>query len=184
MGCLFFKSGYDKMPFDKIPQDLWNIQLENLYGGYKCLGEFRINKKAFLIVNVASCWGLTSTNYSQLVELYKNHKDEGLEILAFPSTQFMNQEKKTNEEIIEFLKENEVTFPVFTKTIVNGPDTHPLYVYLKVKSPLNNGSKGLKNIPWNFGKFLMDVNGNNVQFFPPTTKPREIENEIVKLLKV
>ncbi len=127
---------------------------------------------------------MTSTNYPQLVELYNKHKNDGLEILAFPSAQFMNQEKKTNEEIIEFLTENEVTFPVFTKTVVNGPETHPLYVYLKVKSSLNNGTRGLKNIPWNFGKFLMDSDGNNVQFFTPTTKPKEIENEIQKMLKL
>jgi len=126
---------------------------------------------------------LTSTNYSQLVELYNKYKNEGLEILAFPSSQFMNQEKKTNEEIIDFLTENEVTFPVFTKTVVNGNETHPLFVYLKVKSSLNNGARGLKNIPWNFGKFLMDFDGNNVQFYQPSTKPKEIEKEIQKMLK-
>lgn len=104
-------------------------------------------------------------------------------ILAFPSTQFFNQEKKTNEEIIEFLTENNVKFPVFTKTIVNGQDTHPLYIYLKVKSSLNNTSKGLKNIPWNFAKFLMDANGNNVQFYAPTVKPKQIEEDILKLIK-
>ena len=184
MGCLFFKSGYDRIPFDKIPQHLWDIQLENIYGGTKTLGDFRENTKVFLIVNVASCWGLTSTNYSQLVELYNNYKSQGLMILAFPSTQFFNQEKKTNEELIEFLTENNVNFPVFTKTVVNGPETHPLYIYLKVKSSLNNSSRGLKNIPWNFGKFIMDVNGNNIEFYSPTTKPKEIEKDIIKLLKI
>jgi len=76
-----------------------------------------------------------------------------------------------------------VTFPVFTKTLVNGPETHPLFIYLKIKSNLNGGSKGLKNIPWNFGKFLMDSNGNNVQFYTPTTKPKDIENDITKIIK-
>jgi glutathione peroxidase len=115
--------------------------------------------------------------------LYNNYSAQGLNILAFPSTQFFNQEKKTNEEIIDFLKDNNVTFPVFTKTIVNGNDTHPLYIYLKVKSSLNHKNKGLKNIPWNFAKFLMDADGNNINFYPPTTKPKQFEEDILKLLK-
>jgi len=49
------KSSYDKIPLDKIPQDLWNINLENINGGTKILGDYRMEKKAFLIVNVASC---------------------------------------------------------------------------------------------------------------------------------
>lgn len=55
MGCLFFKSGYDRIPFDKVPQNLWNIHLENIHGGTKSLNDFREGSKAFLIVNVASC---------------------------------------------------------------------------------------------------------------------------------
>ncbi len=55
MGCLFFKSGYDKIPSDRIPQDLWNIRLDSIFGGTKAFGDFRKDKKAFLIVNVASC---------------------------------------------------------------------------------------------------------------------------------
>ena len=104
-------------------------------------------------------------------------------VLAFPSTQFFNQEKNSNDEIIEFLTENKVNFPVFTKTIVNGENTHPFFIYLKTKSSLNQGVRGLKNIPWNFGKFLMDGDGNNVKFFSPTTKPKQIEADIVKMIK-
>jgi len=127
---------------------------------------------------------MTSTNYSQLVDLNEKYASQGLMIMGFPSTQFMNQEKNTNEEIIEFLKENNVKFPVFSKTIVNGSQTHPLFIYLKTKSSLNESNKGLKNIPWNFGKFLMDEEGNNVKFYTSTVKPKEIEDDIMKMIKV
>lgn len=127
---------------------------------------------------------MTSTNYSGLVELDQKYASQGLMIMGFPSTQFMNQEKNTNQEIIEFLKENNVKFPVFSKTMVNGQDTHPLFIYLKNKSSLNSGNKGLKNVPWNFGKFLMDSEGNNVKFFTSTVKPSEIEDDIKKMIKV
>jgi len=184
MGCLFFKSGYDKISSDLIPQNIWDIQIENLKGEKEKFGDYKNNTKAFLIVNVASCWGMTSTNYSQLVDLNEKYASQGLMIMGFPSTQFMNQEKNTNEEIIEFLKENNVKFPVFSKTIVNGSQTHPLFIYLKTKSSLNESNKGLKNIPWNFGKFLMDEEGNNVKFYTSTVKPKEIEDDIMKMIKV
>jgi glutathione peroxidase len=127
---------------------------------------------------------LTSTNYSQLVELHEKYSSQGLMIMGFPSTQFMNQEKNTNQEIIEFLNENNVKFPVFSKTIVNGENTHPLFLYLKIKSSLNAQNKGLKNIPWNFAKFLMDEDGNNVKFYSSNVKPKEIEDDILKMIKI
>jgi glutathione peroxidase len=49
-------------------------------------------KKAYLFVNVASKWGLTDRDYKQLVQIHKDWKDKGLEILAFPCNQFMGQE--------------------------------------------------------------------------------------------
>lgn len=55
MGSLFFKSSHDKIAADKIPQNLWNIQIEDLQGGKQKLGDYRNNTKAYLIVNVASC---------------------------------------------------------------------------------------------------------------------------------
>lgn len=110
------------------------------------------------------------------------YREKGLMIMGFPSAQFMNQEKNTNEEIVEFLKEKNVEFPVFAKTVVNGADTHPLFIYLKDKSELNKEEKGLGNIPWNFAKFLMDGEGKTVKFYHSTVKPKEIEGDINKLL--
>lgn len=55
MGCLFFKSGYDKISLDSVPQNLWDIQIENLRGEKEKFGDYKNNTKAFLIVNVASC---------------------------------------------------------------------------------------------------------------------------------
>jgi glutathione peroxidase len=38
-----------------------------------------------MVVNVASACGFTKPHYKQLVELYDQYKDQGLEILGFPS---------------------------------------------------------------------------------------------------
>jgi len=69
----------------------------------------------FLVVNVASNCGHTYSNYRQLREMYDSLHDRGLEILAFPSNQFGNQEPGSNAEIQEFCKSSGVNFPVFAK---------------------------------------------------------------------
>ena len=66
------------------------------------MGQLCRGKKAILVVNVASKWGLTDSNYKQLVQIYDELSKSGLEIVAFPSNQFGNQEPGTSKEIIDF----------------------------------------------------------------------------------
>ena len=83
--------------------------------------------KVLLIVNVASKCGLTP-QYEGLELLYRDRKDRGLEILGFPCNQFKGQEPGSDEEIQDFCKSTyDVTFPVFARIEVNGPDAEPLY---------------------------------------------------------
>lgn len=44
-----------------------------------------------IIVNVASKWGKTKVNYTQLAEMHANYAEKGLRILGFPCNQFGNQ---------------------------------------------------------------------------------------------
>ena len=87
-----------------------------------------------IIVNVATNWAKTDVNYKQLVEMYEKYSEAaGLRILAFPCNQFGGQEPGTEAEIKEFATgKYNVTFDMFSKIDVNGGDTHPLWVYLKV----------------------------------------------------
>ena len=48
------------------------------------LGDIVDGKKAILVVNVASKWGVTKRDYEQLVQLHEDFKDDGFEILAYP----------------------------------------------------------------------------------------------------
>ena len=70
----------------------------------------------------------------QLVEMYNEHSETaGLRILGFPCNQFGGQEPGSDEEVKKFATEKyNVTFDMFSKINVNGGDTHPLWVYLKV----------------------------------------------------
>ena len=135
--------------------------------------------KVLLIVNTASRCGFTP-QYKELQELYDLYQNEGLSILGFPCNQFMNQEPGNEAEIQTFCEVNyKITFPMFAKVDVKGPDAHPLFIYLSEKAP---GLLGSKNIKWNFTKFLIDAKGEVVNRYSPSTKPKEIEADIKKLL--
>lgn len=134
--------------------------------------------KVVLVVNTASKCGLTP-QFEELEELYKTYKDQGFEILGFPSNQFANQDPGSNEEIAAFCQLNYgVTFTMFKKIDVNGESAHPLYKYLKDEKKSLLG----KEIKWNFAKFLIDSKGNVVKRYAPTTKPLKLKKDIEKLL--
>lgn len=54
---------------------------------------------------------------------------------------------------------------------VNGPNTAPVYQFLKSSA---GGFLG-DLVKWNFEKFLVDKNGKVVERYPPTTSPFQIE---------
>jgi len=135
--------------------------------------------KVVLVVNVSSLCGLTPTNYPELTQLDEKYRDQGLEILAFPCNQFSNQEPGTHEEIMEFVKQYNCTFPFFEKHDVNGASARPVFTYLKAKLP---GSFG-NFVKWNFTKFLVDRNGQPYKRYAPKDLPLSFEDDIKKLLE-
>ncbi|KAJ2747590.1 Glutathione peroxidase 2 [Coemansia sp. BCRC 34301] len=139
----------------------------------------QLKGKVVLIVNVASKCGFTP-QYEGLQELYTKHADKGLVILGFPTNQFAGQEPGSNEDIAAACKRNYgVTFPIMTKSDVNGDNENDVFKYLKAKKP---GLLGIKRIKWNFEKFLVDKEGNVVERWASTTTPQSIESTIEKYL--
>ena len=135
--------------------------------------------EVLLIVNTASKCGFTP-QYAGLEALHHAYKDRGFSVLAFPCNQFGAQEPGDAAEIASFCSLTyDVTFPVYAKIDVNGPDAAPLFDALKRAAPGVLGSKGIK---WNFTKFLVDRTGTKVERFAPTTSPDAIGPEIEKLL--
>lgn len=134
--------------------------------------------KVVLVVNTASKCGLTP-QYEGLEKLYEQYKDKGLVILGFPCNQFANQEPGNETDISQGCLINYgVTFPMFAKIDVNGPNAHPIYKYLKKALPGFPGNE----LKWNFGKFLLDKEGNPIKRFSPLTKPEKLTSHIEKLL--
>ena len=85
---------------------------------------------------------------------------------------------RTADEIAAFVAEKGVTFPIFSKIKVNGPDAIPLYHFLKSKLGGLFGSY----IKWNFTKFLRHRNGVPRKRFGPTTA-LQMESDILALLE-
>jgi len=136
--------------------------------------------QVLLIVNVASKCGFTP-QYEGLQELYARYRERGLTVLGFPCNQFMGQEPGDEDEIQQFCATTfGVDFPMFSKVDVNGPETHPLYAFLKEEAP---GALGTRAIKWNFTKFLVDRDGRVVKRFAPKTTPQELVGEIEALLE-
>jgi glutathione peroxidase len=135
--------------------------------------------QVLLIVNTASQCGFTP-QYAGLEELFKAYKDRGFQVLAFPCNQFGAQEPASAEQIGSFCQKNYgVSFPVFAKIDVNGPNAHPIFRFLKTSKP---GLFGITRINWNFTKFLVDRSGRVVRRFAPSETPKNIAPDIEELL--
>lgn len=155
----------------------YDIDVQDISGQPHSLADYR--GKVLLIVNTASKCGFTP-QFEGLQSLHRELKDKGLDVLGFPCNQFMNQDPADNSEISQFCSLNYgVDFPMFAKIEVNGPNTHPLYEFLKSEA---KGLLGSEKIKWNFTKFLVNKEGKVVKRYPPTAKPESIRGDIEKLL--
>ena len=117
--------------------------------------------------------------------MHSQYREQGFEILAFPSNQFASQEPGTDAEIKQFAMDRGAGYPLFAKCDVNGPQTCDVYSYLRNNSELYDAkAKTAKNIPWNFAKFLVDSEGKVVSYDEPATSPKALEDKVKKMLGV
>jgi glutathione peroxidase len=146
------------------PKSVYDVPLKDIDGKETSLKAYQ--GKVMLIVNVASKCGKTP-QYAQLEQLNQEFKKDGLAVLGFPCNDFGKQEPGTNEEIKEFCSTKyKVTFPMFDKIVVKGPEKHPLY---QVLSGPDSPFPG--DVKWNFGKFLVGKDGKILKRFEPGDKP-------------
>jgi glutathione peroxidase len=147
---------------------LYDIPLKDIDGKATSLKKHQGN--VLLIVNVASRCGYTP-QYKGLEALQKKYKDKGFTVLGFPCNDFGAQEPGTNSEIKEFCdKTYSVTFPLFDKLHVKGPEQHPLYAALTGKDSPFPG-----DIKWNFNKFLISKDGKILKRFESKVTPESEE---------
>ena len=188
------------LSIEVMAQNVYDFTVKDRKGNEVSLSEYK--GKVLLIVNTATRCGFTP-QYEALEAMYKDYKDQGLEILDFPCNQFGQQAPGTEEEIHEFCTLNFGTeFPQFKKIEVNGENESPLFTYLKAQKTFEGFDLNDKlgklldemlskadpdyakksDIKWNFTKFLVDKEGNVVKRFEPTHDMKLVEEEVKKLL--
>ena len=102
-------------------------------------------------------------------------------IIGVPSNDFGHQEPGSAHDIQCFIKDHfTVTFPMAAKQHVSGDEADPFYKWA-------NAQVGFIGSPkWNFHKFLIDKQGNLVDWFSSITSPtsgkvtKAIEKELAK----
>lgn len=121
--------------------------------------------KALLVVNTASQCGFTP-QYTDLQSVWARYRDKGLVVLGVPSNDFGGQEPGSSAEIKTFCEVNfDVDFPLTEKAVVSGDKAHPFYKWAAAEFG------ELAKPHWNFHKYLIDGNGNPVDWYATTTKP-------------
>lgn len=124
--------------------------------------------KAVLVVNVASRCGFTP-QYKGLEALWQKYKGQGLVVAGFPANDFGAQEPGTEAEIKTFCSTKyAVSFPLFAKVKVKGPEKVELYKRL-------TEAAGGGEIGWNFTKLLVSADGAKVQRFDSPIDPLSAE---------
>lgn len=178
---------------------VYQFSLPTKSGELQSLKDFE--GKVLIIVNTASKCGFTH-QYEALEALYKQYKEQGLEIIAVPSNQFGEEEPGSNSEIQSFCKLNYgVTFTVMGKADVRDESALDLFKYMIREHPfqgfpasdktemltdyLNGIDPNYLNddeVKWNFTKFVVDRKGNVVGRFEHVVSPEEMEAFIKELL--
>jgi len=159
-------------------KNLYSLSCEAIDGKHIKLRRYRGN--VLLIVNTASLCHLRR-QLADLQELHERMKPYGLEILAFPCSQFMNQEEQNVYQISDCYKEKYgVEFQLFRKVKVNGQNAHPVFKFLKEKAP---GALSTPSIKWNFTKFLVSHDGEKILRFSPNTNIESILHDVVLMLE-
>ncbi len=158
----------------KSTNSIYDISIKSLSGEKIDLATFK--GKKILFVNTASECGFTK-QYADLQKLHETYKEK-LVIIGVPCNQFGGQEPGNASQIQSFCQVNYgVTFLMTEKVDVKGDNQHPLYKWLTQKEL--NGVKS-SSVKWNFQKYLIDENGNFIDYYYSITGP--LSSKITKQL--
>lgn len=136
-----------------------------------------------------------NVNYPGLRYLLERYGNKGFEVVCVPCNQFGGQAPGTSaEERQAAIDKFGIDVTVVDKELVNGPDAHPLYAYLKAQQPISfpnaagrtpaaSMSRDPGAIEWNYTKFLVDRRGIPVKRFKSAYDPLEFEGDVRLLLQ-
>ncbi len=183
-----------------VGSPIYRFRVQNQTGGETELSEYK--GKVLLIANTATGCGFTP-QYKALEEMYRKYREKGFEILDFPCDQFHHQAPGSDDEIHRFCTSMyQISFPQFSKILVNGEGQSPLFAYLKeqkgfggflrnspdshyIERQAELADKNYQNssdIKWNFTKFLINRYGQVIERFEPDAGTAIVEQAIARVL--
>lgn len=118
--------------------------------------------EVLLIANIAALCGYTP-QLGVLAELQTAYGNLGFRVLGFYSDQF-GQQAGSEEQRGVCETNYGVNFPTFEIVDVNGPNAHPLFVWLKAQD-------GGGDLLWNFEKFLIARDGTFLERWRSAVEP-------------
>jgi glutathione peroxidase len=135
--------------------------------------------KIVLLVNTASDCGYTA-QYEELQQLYQR-SGHRLEIIAFPSNDFREQEKENDEEIARFCRINyNIKFLLAKKSVViKSDEQNAVFKWLTTKELNGWNSRPPR---WNFSKYLVNEEGVLINYFDPSVSP--LSDDVQKALNL
>jgi glutathione peroxidase len=177
LALAFFAAHAGRADEPAKPASALNFQVQDIDGKTVDLAKAH-QGKVLLVVNTASQCGYTG-QYRGLESIYGKYKAKGFEVLAFPANEFGAQEPGSNGEIKAFCEGKfHVSFPLFSKIVVDGPGIHPFYQYLTDKK---TDPKFAGAISWNFNKFLINRKGEIIARFESEDTPESAK--VVKAIE-
>lgn len=154
-------------------KSIYDFKVQDING--KTFDFETLKGKKIMVVNTASQCMLANQQFAELEKLYQQYRNDNFVIVAFPSSDFMDCEVASNEEIKStYLEDFKISFPLMSKVSVKGSDSHELFKFLTDKR--QNKVKGC-GVLWNFQKFLINENGELEKIVNPKVSPSD--NEVV-----
>ncbi len=156
-------------------ENLYAMQTTNLEGKTIELSDYA--GKITLIVNVASKCGYTK-QYADLQKLNDEYAGQGFAVIGFPCNDFGKQEPGNAQDISACAAKYAATFDLMSKVFISDQANRSnIYDYLILETGVEP--------TWNFGKYLVDVDGKPIAFFGSDINPtsNEITSRIEALLK-
>jgi glutathione peroxidase len=137
----------------------------------------KFNNKVLLVVNTASQCGFTP-QFKELESLYQKYKDQGLEIVGFPSNDFKQEYQSEAETASVCFKNFGVSFTMLAPSSVKGSTKNSFYKLLAERTG--------KEPNWNFNKYLISADLQAIEHFDSNTKPlnSSLEQLIAKSLNI
>ena len=162
----FFWRDSQQKDISNFSQSIYDYSAQSIDGNPISISQYK--GKKILIVNVASRCGYTP-QYEELQILSEQYANE-IEILGFPANDFLWQEPGSNDKIKQFCSSKyNVSFPMFEKiSVKKSKEQHPIYTWLSTKT-LNGWNDQAPS--WNFYKYLVDENGNLVEYYSAKVNP-------------